>query len=152
MTVLRIPHKPRRVDDWGSGDFAASRGGRYHLGRDYLYDVSEEVRSPMEGSVLRIGYPYDDSDSNDRYRLVEILSFNSETGAKVIWRFFYVRPCVAVGEFVSPAQIIGFAQDISSRYSDPDKQPMGNHVHVECIVDPETFFDAIHKDRGQLWA
>ena len=85
MTVLRISHPPRRIDDWGNGAFASTRGGRYHLGRDYLYEPGEEVRTPMEATVLRLGYPYNDSESVSRYRLIEMLSFNVETGAKLIW-------------------------------------------------------------------
>jgi len=120
MNVLRISHPVRRTDDWGSGDFAASRGGRYHLGRDYLYQPDEEVRSPMEATILRIGTCYSDDPS---FKLVEMLAFNTEVGAKILWRYFYVRPIVSIGEIVTPAQIIGFAQDISSRYQDPDRQP-----------------------------
>lgn len=150
MTVHRISNPKRLNDDWGSGSFAASRGGRYHKGRDYLFEPGEEVRSPVEGTVLRLGYPYNDSDSTERYRLVEILG----SGRRVIWRFFYVRPCVAVGEMVFPAQMIGVAQDIAKKYKDPQRQHMGNHVHVECIVDPEAFFDNAHQTEigGQLWA
>lgn len=147
MTVHRISHQPRHTDDWGSGDFAASRGGKFHKGRDYLYNPGERVRSVMEGVVLRIGWPYKD----EEYRLIEILSHDAETKTKLIWRFFYVAPAVAVGETVFPAQVLGVAQDISSRYQREDRRPMGNHVHVECIVDPETFFDAVHNERGQLW-
>lgn len=149
MTVLRISNPPRRVDDWGNGDFGASRGGRYHLGRDYLYTPDEEVRAPVEASILRLGYPYSDDTS---FRLIEMVSYNHETRAKIIWRFFYVSPVVAVGELVTPGELLGTAQDISSRYKKEGRQPMGNHIHVECIVDPETFFDAVHRDRrGQLW-
>lgn len=148
MTVLRISNQPRRQDDWGNGAFAASRGGRYHLGRDYLFEPGEEVRCPMEATVLRIGYPYSDDTS---FRLIELLTFSVETSARIIWRYFYVRPCVAVGEVIGPGQLLGEAQDISSRYEKDGRQPMGNHVHVECILDPETFFDAVHKQRGQLW-
>lgn len=151
MTVLRISHPPRQVDDWGNGAFAASRGGRYHLGRDYLYEPGEEVRTPMEATVLRLGYPYNDSESENRYRLIEMLSFNVETGARLIWRFFYVRPFVAVGEVMMPAEVIGEAQDISSKYVREGRRPMGNHVHVECIMDPETFFESVNRGRRQLW-
>jgi hypothetical protein len=151
MTVLRISNPLRKRDDWGSGDFAASRGGKYHRGRDYLYEPGDSVRCPVEASVIRLGYPYNDSDSNSRYRLIEMLHYNAETGAKIMWRFFYVYPAVAVGELVMPGQMLGTAQDVAARYNDPDKQPMGNHIHVECIVDPETFFEAAMKDRGTLW-
>ena len=151
MTVLRISHPPRRVDDWGNGAFAASRGGRYHLGRDYLYEAGEFVRAPMEATVLRLGYPYNDTDSIDRYRLIEMLSFNVETGAKLIWRFFYVRPVVAVGEILTPAQVIGEAQDISAKYVREGRRPMGNHIHVECVMDPETFFESANRERGPIW-
>ena len=151
MTVHRISNPLRTRDDWGSGDFAASRGDRFHLGRDYLFRPGEDVYAPMEAVVVRLGYPYNDSDSTSRYRLIEMLSFDAETGAKIIWRYFYVRPSVAVGERVRAGDLLGVAQDISKKYKKEGRQPMGNHVHVECIVDPETFFDSVHKERGQLW-
>ena len=147
MAVHRISNALRTSDDWGSGCFAASRGGRFHLGRDYRFIVGERVRCPVEGKVLRIGHPYSDDLS---FKLIEILG----SEGKVIWRFFYVSPAVAVGETIVADQVIGTAQDVSSRYKDKHKHPMDNHVHVECILDPEAFFDEANRvdaGRGQLW-
>lgn len=147
MTIHRISNPLRITDDWGSGSFAASRGGRFHLGRDYRFTKGSKVRCPVEGKVLRIGHPYSDDTS---FKLIEILG----AGGKVMWRFFYVSPVVSVGELVLPAQVIGTAQDVSSRYQQAGRQPMDNHVHVECILDPEAFFDEanrVESGRGQLW-
>ena len=146
MNIHRIAYAKREQDDWGSGDFAASRGGRLHLGRDYLCSPGDAIRAPMEGRVVRIGYPYADA---PEYRLVELLT------GRVLWRFFYVKPVVLQGEFVTMAKVIGHAQDISKKYKSENRGPMGNHVHVECIVDPDAFFDLLESANargGSEWA
>lgn len=146
MSIHRISYVKRGSDDWGSGAFAASRGSRLHKGRDYLCDPGAAIRAPMEGRIVRIGFPY----SGEEYRLVELLS-----GA-VLWRFFYVAPAVAPGAFVPALTIIGHSQDIGKKYVRGDREPMPNHVHVECILDPDAFFnfaDAVQDTGGdQLWA
>lgn len=145
MNLHRIAYEKRVSDDWGSGDFAASRGDRLHLGRDYLCAPGEAIRAPMEGRVVRIGYPYSDA---PEYRLIELLT------GRVLWRFFYVKPVVLQGEFVTMAKVIGHSQDISKKYQKADRGPMGNHVHVECIVDPEAFFDLLESANsigGSTW-
>jgi hypothetical protein len=100
----------------------------------------------MEGRIIRIGYPY----SGEAYRLIELLC-----GA-VMWRFFYVAPAVSEGAFVPALTILGHSQDISKKYQRGDREPMPNHVHVECIMDPDAFFlfaDAINDTGGdQIWA
>lgn len=131
MTTIYNPNLVSRDrDDWGSGAFAASRGGRFHHGRDFEAAEGQEVESPVSGRVLRIGWPY----ANEHYRLIEILETSS------LWRFFYVLPCVVVGDVVTKGQLIGHCQNISARYQDPDREPMTNHVHIECLVDPALLF------------
>lgn len=142
--TTRIAYEKRGLDDWGSGAFGASRGSKVHRGRDYLRQPGEAVRAPMEGRVVRIGYPYP---NNMHFKLIEVLS------GSILWRIFYVKPCVVKGEFVTEGKILGHAQDISGKYVRSTRGPMGNHIHVECIVDPEAFFDSLKPTNrgGALW-
>lgn len=130
MKIIPITNPKREHDNWGDGHFAASRSGRPHMGRDYEFSIGEVVRCPVAGTVGRLGYPYS---GNSEYRLIEVLTHDH----KMIWRFFYVNPTVRAGALVDAGDVIGVAQDIQKKY---DRQ-MTNHVHVECIVDPELFFE-----------
>ena len=118
----------RGQDDWGSGSFAASRSGKFHKGRDYKAEPGKEILSPIAGRVLRIGWPY----ANERFRIIEIIDNNSIS----LWRLFYVLPCVKAGDLIEKGQLIGHCQNISAKYHHPKRRPMKNHVHIECIVDP----------------
>lgn len=113
-----------RRDSKGNGNFAASRGGRSHEGADYVFTPGEEVLSPVEGSVVRLGWAY----ANEPYRLVEIRSHKGY----FLWRFLYVDPSVKAGDKILPYQTIGTAQKISDKYG----EEMKDHVHVEVNVDP----------------
>jgi murein DD-endopeptidase MepM/ murein hydrolase activator NlpD len=113
----------RGVDGEGSGSFAASRGAKRHKGTDYEFAPGDEVKSPIEGTVTRLGLAY----SNAPYRLVEIISH----GGVLLWRFLYVDPVVRKGDRVTLGQTIGTAQKISDRYG----EKMTDHVHVEVNVD-----------------
>lgn len=110
----------------GSGDFASNRGARRHEGEDYMYDVGEEVRTPVGGIVTRLGWCY----ANEPYRLVELLSHKGI----FLWRFLYITPTVKPGDVLFEGDLIGHAQNISLKYGGPES--MKNHVHVEINVQP----------------
>lgn len=122
---------PRRRDKKGDGAFGASRGARPHLGRDFLFDDGASVPSLINGTVIQIGYPYDDDRS---YRLISVLSIDSN----VLLRIYYVKPQVRIGDTVQIGDIVGTAQDIAKRYGGAEGG-MGNHVHYELLVDPLVF-------------
>ncbi len=85
-----------------------------------------EILSPVFGVVTKLGFPYSDDHS---FRYVEITDDLGERN-----RVFYIKPTVKKGDKVQADQtVIGIAQDISSRYRDPSKPPMKNHVHFEII-------------------
>ena len=125
----------RGVDAWGDGAFGASRGHRKHKGIDYACYPGTEIRCDKVGVVSKLGYPYSDDLA---YRYVEVTTTN-----RLRHRYFYVEPRVKVGDLIRKGQVIGESQDISSRYRDPGKPPMINHVHYEVLeqdgtpVDPE---------------
>ncbi|MDX1341254.1 MAG: M23 family metallopeptidase [Reinekea sp.] len=133
MIAAELPK--RGTDDWGNGEFGASRGDRQHNGIDYACYPGTPIYSKVYGSVTKLGYPYGDDLS---YRYVQI---TDNEGLK--HRFFYVQPDVKVGDRVTPQTVIGTAQDIAGRYAQPDKV-MKNHIHYEIkngsrFIDPEVF-------------
>lgn len=126
----------RGWDDWGSGEFGSSRGSRVHKGIDYTCAPQTLIAAPVDGFVTKLGYPYAEDLS---YRYVEI---TDSQGHK--HRVFYILPTVAVGLKVFKGSLIGTAQDVASRYTQPNKI-MKNHIHYEILnttgtpVDPEEF-------------
>lgn len=126
MLLATLPE--RGTDDWGSGEFHASRSGgsRKHKGVDYGCLPETLIHSRTDGRVTKLGYPYS-SDLSFRYVQIE-----DEHGAR--HRYFYVEPGVSLGEIVYAGDVIGEAQDIAGKYSRPDKV-MKNHVHYEILVD-----------------
>jgi len=108
----------RGQDSWGSGAFGASRGDRKHNGVDYKVPAGSAVLSPVEGLVTKLGYPY----GNDlSFRYVQIT-----TPEGYDHRIFYVNPLVQDGDKVKKDQIIGLAQDLTTRYVG-----IVQHLHYE---------------------
>lgn len=126
----------RGTDAWGSGHFGASRGTRSHKGIDYACYPDTVITSHVTGTVTKLGYPYSDDLS---FRYVEVTDEH-----KLRHRWFYTEPCVKLGTSILIGDHIGQAQDIGSRYRDPSKAAMINHVHYEILdesnspIDPET--------------
>jgi hypothetical protein len=127
--IVPIKNATRDYDAWGSGLFAAPRGKKKHRGRDYKFEAGAPVHAPEAGKIVRIGYPYP---APAPYRYMELLNEDHT----ILWRFFYVDPIVTPVNSVHAGQVIGYAQDITLRYD----QRMANHIHVECIMDPDRFF------------
>jgi len=133
MILAKFPH--RGIDDWGSGEFKASRGSRTHKGIDYACCPDTAIRASFAGTVTKLGYPYADDLS---YRYVQITDSRGYDH-----RYFYVSPSVEVGREIEAMDVIGNAQDIAKRYTKPDKI-MRNHIHYEILydgvpTDPEEF-------------
>lgn len=131
-----IELRKRQSDKWGAGYFNAPRGSRSHSGIDYLCEPGASILSPCDGEVTKLGYPYGDDLS---FRYVEITDKNHARH-----RLFYVEPELAVGDTVHENDVIGEAQDLTTRYSTPEKGPIPNHIHYEIIVahshvDPESY-------------
>lgn len=126
LIMIKSTLPKRGVDDWGDGEFQASRGGlKKHKGIDYACYPGTAIQSPVNGLVTKLGYPYADDLS---YRYVQI-----KTEDEKKHRFFYVEPSVKVGDYVHFGDCIGEAQDIAGRYSTPNKV-MKNHIHYEILV------------------
>ena len=130
--------KPRGTDDWGCGDFGASRGDRTHIGEDLAANPGDEIMAPIAGTVTKLGYPYPYK-TGFNYRYVQITDYAGRNH-----RVFYIDPLVSVEMHVKENTVIGIAQDISAKFSDPKRNPMINHVHYEILdrskqpIDPKS--------------
>jgi len=129
----------RGTDDWGCGDFGASRGSRTHKGIDYCADVGDEICSPATGSVTKLGYPYAPKPGDKTtFRYVEVTDYQGFRH-----RVFYIDPIVQMDRHLKEGDIIGIQQDIAGKYSSAEKGQMRNHCHYEILdlegnpVDPE---------------
>jgi len=135
--------KLRGIDDWGNGAFKAPRGEKKHKGVDYSFDVLE-ILSPCIGKVTKLGYPYDYEIHGFNYRYVEITDL---TGLR--HRVMYINPTVEVGQQVTILNGIGTTQNISSKFHNPNREPMIPHVHYEILdkqnqpINPEKFHNGI---------
>lgn len=108
-----------RSDTQGDGSYGASRGGRTHKGLDLVVAEGQEVRSPIDGVLVRRATPYADDlrwsgclITNDRYEV----------------KMFYMIPNNSkIGQKVKKGEVVGYAQNISLKYNDM----MTPHLHVE---------------------
>ena len=136
MLAYRKNLEHRGSDAWGDGSYGASRGSRSHRGIDYEVEPGTELYSPVKGRVTKIGLPYTPKDTDKiTYRYLQITDYR---GFK--HRIFYLEPSVAVDRHVDTHTIIGFAQNIASKYSTDDKV-MKNHVHYEIIGSDDQYIN-----------
>jgi murein DD-endopeptidase MepM/ murein hydrolase activator NlpD len=132
----------RACDDYGCGEFGASRdgGGRQHQGVDYDASAGQAVDAPISGFVSKVGEAYAD---DGRYRYVEITNPALRYSARV----FYVTPLVREGQPVRIGQPIGRARSLEPRYPG-----ITNHVHLEISrqggrrIDSERLITASWRD------
>lgn len=124
MIIPNTPIKPklRTLDKWGSGEFGASRGKRYHKGIDYACNTNDILLSDVDGMVERHGWPYFD---DPNYRIVNI---RVDDDTRV--RYFYVDPLVDPGQTVKKGDILGRIQDLSCRYPG-----ITIHYHLQIELD-----------------
>ncbi len=122
----------RGTDPMGSGEFGAPRGGRDHMGTDYLGVPGQTILWVCGGKVVKIGYPYSD---DLRFRYV---AFKTAEGHYV--RQLYVNPdeWAVVGNEIIAGREAGILQALHGRYPQ-----IKNHCHVDIKldghwVDPET--------------
>lgn len=112
----------RGSDPMGSGHYGASRGHRKHMGIDYCASPGTMIVSPVHGKVTKLGYPYAQDTS---FRYVEITSLDGHRH-----RLFYVSPSVTLGDLVGEKDVVGYCQDIATKWGNG----MKNHIHYEIMV------------------
>ena len=121
-----------RIDDAGSGEFGAKRGGRLHMGVDLRYEPNEPVAAFFDGYVNRIVYPYNDTLT---WQGLELVSDDN----RFIDHILYIFPLANVLKHnVVKGQTIGHAQNIKQRY--PHLPKMINHIHVNRYANLTKFF------------
>lgn len=128
----------RQSDCHGHGHFGAPRAGgkRKHNGVDFACYPGAVVLSAVKGVVTKLGFPYADDLS---FRYVQI---TDEKGKNV--RYFYVEPCVAIGQKISVLDPIGMTQKLGDRYVG-----ITEHFHLE-IMDGPNYIDPLKYLKGEL--
>lgn len=115
----------RYIDQYGSGEFGASRGKRKHNGVDFICNPGENIFFPFDsGMIIRIANPY----ANDpRYSGVYIEA--TDNNCYYTCKIFYMEPWYGkINRVVDiyKGEVIGVAQNISERYPG-----IINHVHLQ---------------------
>lgn len=130
----------RGIDAWGAGGFGAprSRGGDAyaHKGLDCIAQPGDAIIYPVGARIIRVGRAYPDeapgiSDPSD----LGSLHLRAEGALRPLRiKLLYVGTHLAVGERGAAGDPLGGAQDRAAyaRHRAPKKEPMINHVHVEC--------------------
>ena len=123
----------RDCDPQGCGTFGAGRGSRTHKGIDIVFEVGEDVLSPISGTISRYPIPY----ANDRsIKGIEIKNASYRV------MLFYVENQLPIGTKVTKGQKIATAQNIAGKYGGG----MINHVHLEvydskgALLNPEKLY------------
>lgn len=116
-----------RSDRQGSGYYGSPRGNRTHKGADYIAYPDQEVVAPIDGTIVRVAYPYRDKTYSG------VVIENSFLSVKM---FYFVPIPESIGKDVRQGTVIGHAQDISKRYS----KGMVPHIHLQIdSIDPNIF-------------
>jgi hypothetical protein len=124
-----------RNDPAGSGHYGAPRGGRRHLGLDFLCKPGQTVLCPIhEAVVVKITYPYPEM----VYKGLLL------RGRHLSIKMWYLDPWPGIiGMKVKRGDPIGIAQDISEKY----KGQMEAHVHLAIFsFNPEFLLEKEKKN------
>lgn len=126
----------RSTDNWGSGQYLASRGERYHKGEDVACYPDSILLSDFDAQVIRVGHPYSKYGKKGYLRLIE-LAVDAQTKVKIM----YIYPSVQPGQFVKKGDELGIVQDLTIIYPG-----MTNHYHWEvwvegCHVNPSIWLE-----------
>ena len=124
----------RTSDKWGQGHFGAPRGSRTHKGIDFACHPGTAICAEMFGIVTKIGYPYDDDEDHDGKPDFTYVEIKDPRGSKA--RYFYVDPCVKVGDIIPTGQVIGITQRLGGKYPD-----ITEHLHFEVKDKNGVFID-----------
>ena len=130
----------RPPDKWGDGTFGASRDGvaRAHMGLDLAVWPGMPVYPPAECKVIREAPPYAD---DARFGGLLLRLVDDADGVVEI-KMFYLSPVPGiVGRHVTSADVIGYAQDLRSKYAG-----ITPHVHIEVTkqgvrIDPRPLLE-----------
>ena len=125
--------KERGIDGAGSGKFGAGRVSRNHNGVDILSTDGDQILSPMDGYISKVGYRI--YTNKCAYLVgVDITGVGIYEGYKI--RLFYVKSNLSKNTPVNRGDVIGSQQSLNNncypkRYNRGGEYKMKNHVHVE---------------------
>ncbi|MBL4940962.1 MAG: peptidoglycan DD-metalloendopeptidase family protein [Colwellia sp.] len=117
--------KVRTTDIHGAGHYGAPRGGgRKHSGIDFVIHKNEAITAFEDGTVSKIGFPYNPNDAKKGHlRYIEITVASGDRQ-----RYFYADAFVVVGDDVERGDIIGYAQGLNDIYPG-----ITEHYHFEVM-------------------
>ena len=127
----------RGRDKFGRGFFGSSRGkGRKHNGVDLINHTGEAITSFCDGTVTKVGFPYDPRDcKKGGYRYVQI----TDSGGRR-FRYFYSDSLVDIGQNIQKDEIIGAAQELDCIYPG-----ITQHCHFEIMLEDGTFVSPVQE-------
>lgn len=121
----------RGNDNFGSGAFGASRGGRSHNGVDVACYAGSSILALKPGKVTKLGYPYNpNNEKKGHLRYVQVTHEGKN------YRYFYVSPSVRVGDEVRVGDVLGKAQGLLKIYPG-----ITDHIHFEIKLADGSFED-----------
>lgn len=116
--------KVRGSDRHGAGHYGAPRKGRKHSGIDIVIHKNEAITAFEDGTVSKIGFPYNPNDAKKGHlRYIEITVTSNDRH-----RYFYVDAFFSVGDVVERGDIIGYAQGLAEIY-----HGISEHIHFEVM-------------------
>ena len=121
---------PRQPDKWGQGHYGAPRGNRLHNGIDMNCPPEAQIFPSVAGTVTKHGW-VSSNPKKQHLRYIEITDDNDQRH-----RYMYVEPIAKVGEYVSPENVIGKAQNLESAYPG-----ITNHIHYEIKLPDDSYID-----------
>jgi hypothetical protein len=123
-----VPGPVVRDDKWGKGHFGSPRGSKAHDGLDLVVVPGQPVFSMIEGVVEKYEQCYR---SDPRWTGIQI----ANTQLRV--ELWYMEPLhIKVNQFVRAGELLGAAQNISTKYPPTPKipYPMTPHIHVRVTL------------------
>jgi len=115
-----------RNDSEGLGHYGASRGTRRHKGTDYLALPGQPIVAPFDMVLSRYSNP------STKFPLESGIKWKTPSGSGKM--FYFVPIAELIGTFVTKAQVIGIAIDLTLYYG-PN---IDSHIHFQIdSFDPE---------------
>lgn len=130
--MLKVKAPIRGDDIHGNGAYQAPRGNRKHRGIDVACYKGSAVLAATAGKVTKIGRPYyKENPQTEKDRKKNALRYVQVTDADGYdVRYFYIAPCVSIGDRVGVDKPLGITQGLESIY-----KGITDHYHFEVKKD-----------------
>lgn len=130
MIYPTVNKELRGLDPTGHGYYGAKRGTRKHKGLDILAAPGEDVKTPIDGFVTKIGQVYTHT---KEFKYIDI------TNDVYRARLMYAAPLnIKINDRFKAGDVVGIIQNVSKYWGNG----MKNHLHLELykyglLTDPE---------------